>query len=87
MKEWSYLVTKDTLTEKMCILPKHYNLIAGYLCCVWIHSCLGKRFVHTTIWGNPDTLELRLEVRSVECLIDKGQQFMVYFTLSNHDTE
>ena len=81
LKEWSYLVilTKNTMTEKMCIimLPKQYHLVAGCLHCVWIHPCLGKTFVYTTIWGTLATSVLkclasllRIEVRSVECLMD-----------------
>ena len=56
------------------------TLLFGEMVCV--HYNLGNSCYIST-----KDLLLRIEVRSVECFMDKGQKFVVYITIFNHDTE
>ena len=49
---------------------------------VCVHYNLGNSCYIST-----KELLLRIEVTSVEYFMDKGQKYMVYFTIFNHDTE
>ena len=73
--------TAQTLPSDCRMLVLHLDtLLFGEKVCV--HYNLGNSCYIST-----KELLPRIEVRSVECLMDKGQQFMVYFTIFNHDTE